>query len=328
MNRSTEDAERLRLIGRLAALSFFAIPLLTIPLYAGLGSDDVDALVPLGVVSVIVGIAVLAVPFDRAPRWWIPALGIVAFSMTTWGSSVTGNYAAAALWPFLIVAAFVSITIDDVAIVAALLAYGCVGMVVGLLLGGDGGPARAATVVAIPALLGISAILTTMRRREREQAERLRMLAKIDALTQVGNRRLLDERLDYEVRRHRRTGKPLGLFIVDLDAFKDVNDRVGHLAGDELLRTAAAALVGVVRASDTVVRYGGDEFAILAPEIEEGGADRLAEGIARAFESVQAAGRPLTASLGWALFPQDAEDAQGLLAAADARERRAKIQSR
>lgn len=328
MDRSQEDAERLRLISRLAGLAFLVMPIFAIPLYTGLGSDDIDALLPLGAVSMVIGVVVLAVPFDRGPSWWLPLTGVVAFSLTTWGSSVTGNYAAAAVWPFLVVAAFASIAIDDLALLAALLAFGCAGMVVGLLVGGDDGPSRAATIIAIPALLGISAVLATMRRRERAQAERLRTLAKIDALTKVGNRHLLDERLDYEVRRHRRTGKPLGLFIVDLDAFKDVNDRVGHLAGDELLRTAAAALVGAVRSSDTVVRYGGDEFAILAPEIEDGGAERLAEGITTAFETVHAAGRPLTASLGWAIYPRDAADAAGLLAAADARERRAKIAGR
>jgi diguanylate cyclase (GGDEF)-like protein len=154
------------------------------------------------------------------------------------------------------------------------------------------------------------------------------VLARVDALTEVGNRRLLNERLGYELRRHRRTGLAMGVFIVDLDGFKAVNDRDGHTAGDAVLRHAAAALVGAVRASDTVVRYGGDEFAVLAPELDERGADRLATGITTALAAVTAADRPLTASVGWALYPSDAGDAAGLLAAADARERRAKADAR
>lgn len=327
MERPREEAERLRLIGRLGGLSFLGVPLLTIPLYLGLGGDDPGALTPLWAATAVVGLVTVVVPADRAPASWIPGLAVVAALLCAWGSVVAGEFAAAALWPYLIIAAMIGLTIGDVRLVAALTALLCAGMLAGLAFGDVDNPTRAATVVAIPVLVGITGIITMLQRRERAYAERLRGLASTDALTQIGNRRLLDERLDYEVRRHRRTGGRLGLFIVDLDAFKAVNDEVGHVAGDELLRDAAAALVGAVRVSDTVTRYGGDEFAVLAPDLD-GGAQRLADAIADALASVRAAGRPLTASIGWAQFPDDAVDAEGLLAAADAQERRAKHAAR
>lgn len=327
MERSREEAERLRLIGRLGGLSFLAVPALTIPLYLGLGGNDAAMLAPLWAMTALIGLVAVVVPADRAPAWWIPALAAAAAVLCTWGSLVTGEFAAAALWPYLIIAAIIGLTITDVRVVALLTGMLCAGMLVGLAFGDIDNPTRAATAVALPVVIGITGIITTLQRRERAYAERLRGLASTDALTEIGNRRLLDERLDYEVRRHRRTGRHLGLFIVDLDEFKEINDRVGHVAGDELLRDVAVALVRAVRASDTVTRYGGDEFAVVAPELD-GGAGRLAEAILDALAGVQAAGRPLSASIGWAQFPDDALDARGLLAAADARERQAKLDAR
>lgn len=327
VERPPEEAERLRLVGRLAGLSFLSVPLLTVPLYLALNGQDAATLAPLWAMTALVGVVVVAVPADRAPTWWIPGLAVVATILCTWGSIVTREFAAAGLWPYLIVAAMIALVIDDLRLLGALTALLCGGMVIGLVFGDVDDPTRAATVVAIPVLTGVTAVIAALRRRERAYADRLRGLASTDALTRIGNRRRLDERLDYEIRRHRRSGRQLGLFIIDLDTFKAVNDEVGHVAGDELLREVAAALVGAVRASDTVARFGGDEFAVLAPDLDDG-TRRLADAIAEALATVRAAGRPLTASVGWAQFPDDALDAEGLLAAADARERSAKLAAR
>lgn len=327
VDRPREEAERLRLIGRLAGLSFLGFPLLTIPLYLGLGGDDPATLGPLWAATAVVGAVVMAVPADRVPSWWIPAFAVIATGLCTWGSIITGEFGAAAVWPYLIVGALIALAVNDLVVVGALTVLLCGGMLASLALGDADNPTRAATIVAMPVLAGMTAIIATLRRRERAYAARLRGLASTDALTEIGNRRRLDERLDYEIRRHRRSGRRLGLFIVDLDAFKLVNDEVGHVAGDELLREAAAALVGAVRASDTVARFGGDEFAVLAPDLDDG-AQRLADAIGDALATVRAAGHPLTASVGWAQFPDDALDADDLLAAADARERSAKLAAR
>ena len=105
-----------------------------------------------------------------------------------------------------------------------------------------------------------------MQRRVDQRQLGLKLLSQQDALTGLGNRRLLHERLDYEITRHRRHSRRFTLLALDLDGFKQVNDRFGHPAGDEILREVARALERAVRDQDTVVRVGGDEFCVLAPE--------------------------------------------------------------
>ena len=150
----------------------------------------------------------------------------------------------------------------------------------------------------------------------------------MDALTGVGNYRLLEERLEYELTRHRRNGTPLSLVILDLDGFKEVNDTFGHPVGDQLLRQVAAALASTVRDQDTVVRQGGDEFCILAPETDAEDAATLIQRIKHELGRIVANGLPVSASAGAATFPQDATNAEVLLAQADLVQRRDKAEAR
>jgi diguanylate cyclase (GGDEF)-like protein len=182
----------------------------------------------------------------------------------------------------------------------------------------------AAAGLALPAALG-GAVL---RRRADVGAERLRRLSRQDALTGLGNRLLLAERLDYEMLRHARQERPLAALALDLDGFKAVNDRFGHAAGDEVLVEVARALRRVVRAQDTVVRVGDDQFCVLAPETDRYAATHLAARLqAGVAEAVVGMG-PLSVSAGFALYPHDARGPQQLLAKADAAALQAKCHAR
>ena len=167
-------------------------------------------------------------------------------------------------------------------------------------------------------VVGASAALAR-RLRERLDAERaaLRSLAQVDALTGLGNRRLLADRLAYEIARHGRHGRRFALFVLDLDGFKRVNDRFGHPAGDELLREVARALQRTVRDQDTVIRQGGDEFCVLAPETDSTSAERLAGRLGAAVADAAAGLDRVTASVGYAIFPEDGEEGAALFVHAD-----------
>ena len=109
----------------------------------------------------------------------------------------------------------------------------------------------------------------------------LRQLATTDPLTNLLNRRAIENRLESEWQRARRYGLPLSLLMIDLDGFKRVNDLGGHAAGDRVLRAAATAIRSTLRGSDYGARWGGDEFMILAPHTTRNAAAQLAERVSR-----------------------------------------------
>ena len=160
------------------------------------------------------------------------------------------------------------------------------------------------------------------RRAERE----VNHLAYHDALTGLPNRRLFLDRLGSAAARSRRSGASFALLFLDLDGFKRVNDRLGHEAGDELLCRVADVLREAVRAGDTVSRFGGDEFNILLEDVSgvaeaEEVAARVAEVISRPHPFAAAV---TSASIGLALFPDDACESGELIRCADRAMYRAK----
>ena len=162
----------------------------------------------------------------------------------------------------------------------------------------------------------------------REQILSLERKAQVDALTDLPNRELLFDRLEQAVLLHRRSQKSVGLMIMDLDRFKEVNDGFGHQYGDLLLKQVAFRLRQLVRASDTIARLGGDEFAIVLPQVaSEHAAMEVAQKILRAFEAPFAVADKtfsVGASVGIALCPQHGEDGATLLRRADIAMYRAK----
>ncbi len=158
-------------------------------------------------------------------------------------------------------------------------------------------------------------------RRERRRAEqRIAYLAYHDALTDLPNRSLLHDRLDQAARAANRDSKPLALLVMDLDGFKEVNDTLGHHAGDRVLQQVASRVRATLREADTVARLGGDEFAILLPSTDIDGAVLTGQKILQEIERpVLIDHRPLAirASLGVACFPEHGASADTLLQKAD-----------
>ncbi len=127
----------------------------------------------------------------------------------------------------------------------------------------------------------------------------------VDALTGIYNRRFFDEQFDREIGRASRTGTNLGLLIVDVDRFKEINDTHGHAIGDRVLAMIASIMSEEIRKSDIPVRYGGDEFAIIAPAGDRkdiaGLADRLCRKIGSTFVTCSEGRRlSLSVSIGFA----------------------------
>lgn len=162
--------------------------------------------------------------------------------------------------------------------------------------------------------------------RRAEQASRF--LAYHDQLTGLPNRRLLDDRLRQAIRLAERRDRMVAALLVHLDDFRQVNDALGHDAGDALLREVAERLSGCVRKADTLARAGADEFALVVCDLKDGGDCRVvAEKVLQALQpEFRIAGRRLRlgVSIGISLFPADGADGEALLRNADAATFRAK----
>lgn len=173
-------------------------------------------------------------------------------------------------------------------------------------------------------MIGVSQDITERKRQEEEA----RFLAYHDTLTGLPNRRLLDDRLRQATFLAQRRDTRVAVMVIDLDHFKQVNDALGHRAGDAVLREAAHRIAGCVRKADTLARHGGDEFVVVIPDLhQDGDSQVVAEKILRALEpAFRVDGRDFTigASIGISVFPTDAGDGEGVLRNADVAMYRAK----
>lgn len=151
--------------------------------------------------------------------------------------------------------------------------------------------------------------------------------AHFDVLTQLPNRRMFKDILDAALSRAQRENRSVGVLFIDLDNFKEVNDALGHMAGDELLVLVAERLRNTVRTSDTVARLGGDEFVVIVPDLNESETHALinlrdlGEKLLEKLEpAIKVAGQDIciSASIGASFCPRDAKNAEDLLRNADA----------
>ncbi len=176
-------------------------------------------------------------------------------------------------------------------------------------------------------VIGIVTVLQDITELFRTRQE-LDFMAHHDALTGLPNRLLLGDRLEQALIRAGRYRQVVGVMLLDLDRFKDVNDTLGHPTGDKLLRAVTERLKAAIRLSDTVGRMGGDEFCFVLPDLEKPQdaaviAHRILDGFTRSFDIDR---QPLNigASIGIALFPVDGDDAATLIKNADISMYRAK----
>jgi diguanylate cyclase (GGDEF)-like protein len=174
---------------------------------------------------------------------------------------------------------------------------------------------------------GFVSTSTDITERKRTEARMLH-LAQHDSLTGLPNRLLFHDRLHQAMARHRRDGGLLAVVLLDLDNFKQVNDAFGHRVGDEVLRQVGERMRAALRESDTVARIGGDEFALILPDLPDPDAaaliaDKIVSQLDRPFDLDAGVWQP-RASLGITLFPGDGQSAEQLLQNADLAMYRAK----
>jgi diguanylate cyclase (GGDEF)-like protein len=157
---------------------------------------------------------------------------------------------------------------------------------------------------------------------EYDEFKKLQVNAVTDPLTGLYNRRLFSESFEKEINRARRYGMPLGIVILDLHRFKEVNDRHGHPRGDEVLRAAATTLQKALRTSDSAFRIGGDEFALVLPQTDAAQALALCRRIETVFlETLRPMQLAVSVAMdhGVATFPQDGDQSDQLIHVADGR---------
>jgi diguanylate cyclase (GGDEF)-like protein len=177
-------------------------------------------------------------------------------------------------------------------------------------------------------LYTLSQLIRNTTEKLHSQTEQLTNMAHTDPLTNLANRRHLLDQLELEFNRARRYRRPLSLVYLDLDGFKAINDRFGHLMGDEILRGVSIAMLAVLRSGDLLARIGGDEFSVLLPETNLESARRVTNKLRKALtaysQNLASTIPPVSFCAGVGQLRIDDESVDDLLARADEAQYRAK----
>jgi diguanylate cyclase (GGDEF)-like protein len=196
-----------------------------------------------------------------------------------------------------------------------------------------------ALALVLPCFALVGGRLSELRQRVRRSNEELssalgmiQRMATHDTLTALPNRALFNETLAHTIAQAARHERPLAVFFLDMDRFKNINDTLGHAVGDRVLQEAARRLVAAARASDLIARLGGDEFVLMVEDYRDANdladiAAKLLQGFEPTF-TIEGQELGLSASIGICTFPEDGADVQSLLSNADIAMYRAKEQGR
>ncbi len=296
---------------------------------------DVTNLRIAATVTMVVGVVYGLMPWERHPRRLAQAVVLTAIALL----GVSDHFdhyshapAALAIYPvfFIMTVAWGGLTLGRGAATATALA--CAPVLAWMFTGaGDARIGLQCALVVLPAAAMLGEVLSWSSERAAglirlEAARRLR-----DPLTGLANRTQLSAQLDQALARSRRTGETIALLFVDLDRFKQVNDTLGHAAGDELLVGTGQRIAEAVRAADTVARLGGDEFVILCESTTAGDASRVAARIIEALHQpfhCEQGEACVGASIGIVHCADGSETAETMLQKADIAMYRAKARGR
>jgi diguanylate cyclase (GGDEF)-like protein len=277
----------------------------------------------LAIVAAVSGLiaAIMALRGERLPGWVYPltlAAGTVLVSLALlFNGERSGGPAGGDemyyLWVVLYSAYFLGgiATAAQVALIAV--AYAAT------LAAIDPGPiAVSRWLSTIGLVVGSAIVVHLLSKRTARLVAELEVAARTDRLTGLPNRRAFEEQFDQEVARASRSRRPFALLLADLDRFKEINDRRGHVAGDAALAEIGRLLAAQLRGNDVAARVGGDEFAILLPETCADGAREIGARLAGAVrEGLGTAGFPISLSVGVAAFGSDGLTLDDLMRAAD-----------
>lgn len=286
----------------------------------GLPLREQDRAVPTAAAAIALKVpaaAVLYAASSRAPGWTAAAVAALATAIASGQALLAGGASTSVEAMYVCVALYGSYFLS-LRRAAWQLAWIAVAYAAVLIAAAPDG----SRALPWPQLVGAAALAGALLHAVRETvvglARRLSDAARTDPLTGLENRRGLEDRLELEIERARRSGRPLAVAIGDVDHFKRVNDTEGHRAGDAALVRLAEVLAGGARRLDGVARSGGEEFTIVLPDTREHDAhlvaERLRSDVARAFADERV---PLTLSVGIAAFPDHGHGAEALLEAAD-----------